>query len=102
MHIEHRLKPKTKEAIRKFLKEKEELKIINVDVHPGNRDSEIKYMQSISGELVKIMKDPSDGVMFATALKIKGNIVTRDKHDIYNQICERFANEHKVEIRNKI
>jgi hypothetical protein len=102
MHIEHRLSPKVKEGIRRFLKEKEKLKVIDVGVHPGNRDAEISYIRKISPELASVIKDPSDGIMFATAIRIKGDIITRDKHDLYNQHCERFANEHDIDIRNKI
>lgn len=103
MHVEHKLNKKVKESIRKFLKEKEDIEIIQIDVHPGDRDGERLYVESINPELIHIMhEDMSDGVLFAAALKIKGNIVTRDKHHLYNQIAERFANEHHINIRNKI
>ncbi len=103
MHVEHKLGKKVKESIRKFLKEKEDLEIVQIDVHPGDKESERLYVENINPELIHIMhEDMSDGVLFATALKIKGNIVTRDKHHLYNQIAERFANEHNIDIRNKI
>lgn len=103
IHVEHKLNKRVKEEIRKFLKQKEDLEIINVNVHPGDRFEEISFIQGIEPELLKVLHgDYSDGILFATALAIKGNIITRDKHDLYNQIGEQFANKHKIEIRNKI
>ncbi len=103
MHVEHKLNKKIKEEIRKFLKEKEEIDIITIDVHPGDRASEEEYVRSINPELIHIMhEDISDGVLFATAIQIGADIITRDKHHLYNQIAEKFANEHNIDIRNKI
>ena len=103
MHVEHKLNKKVKEEIRKFLKQKEDIEIVEVDVHPGDREGEKRYIADIDTELIKIEhNDLSDGVLFATAVKIKGDIITRDKHHLYNQIAETYANEHNVNIRNKI
>jgi len=103
MHVEHKLNKKIKEEIRKFLKQKEDIEIIMIDVHPGDKDGEKEYIKKIDPELIHIMHDDlSDGVLFATALLIKGDIITRDKHHLYNQMAESFANKHKIEIRNKI
>ena len=102
MHIEHKLNKRIKEALRKFLKEKEDLKIIKVDVHPGEREKEKEYIRGIEPEILKLVKDNSDGVLYATALDINADIITRDKHHLYNQISERFANKHRINIINKI
>lgn len=107
IHIEHRLHDNIKTEIRHFLKNEKKnydgLKIINIDVHPGNINSEKEFIASVDMELLKIMsQDYSDGVLFATAVKIGGDIITRDKHHIYNQIAETYANNHNIDIRNKI
>jgi len=103
MHVEHKLNKKVKEEIRKFLKEKEDIEIVSIDVHPGDKTSEKEYVKGVDPELIHIMHDDlSDGVLFATAVKIKGNIITRDKHHLYNQIAERYANKHDIDIMNKI
>lgn len=102
MHIEHKLNKKIKEALRQFLKEKEDLEIIRIDVHPGEREREKEYIRSIEPYILKLIKDNSDGVLYATALDINADIITRDKHHLYNQISERFANKHRINIMNKI
>ncbi len=107
MYIEHKLHANIKNEIRHFLKNEKNdydgLKIINIPVHPGNINSEKEFIANVDTELLNIMsQDFSDGVLFATAVKIQGDIITRDKHHIYNQIAETYANKHNIDIRNKI
>jgi len=107
MYVEHKLHDNIKNEIRHFLKNEKKhydgLKIININVHPGNINSEKKFIANVDTELLQIMnQDFSDGVLFAVAVKIGGDIITRDKHHIYNQIAETYANKHCIDIRNKI
>jgi len=103
VHVDHKLSPDMKEQIRRFFKEKENLDIIDIRVHPGQWEMQKEYIRKIEPMLLQIdHNDISDAVLFATALKIKGNIITRDKHSLYNQLAEQFANRHSINISNKI
>ncbi len=98
--VDHKLK-KLKHPIRKFL-ENNEFPIINIDVHPGNRQKEEEFIKTIEPNLLKYCKDPSDGVLLATAIKTKSNILTKDKHHIFNAIMENFANKHNINIYKEL
>ena len=101
LHVEHHLHDKIKEELRHFLKRKPELTIISVDVHPGSREGEEEFIKQIDPHILEIVRDPSDGVLFAVALKLRSNILTRDKHHLYNQMVEHYANEHSVNVLTK-
>ncbi|MCB9359448.1 PIN domain-containing protein [Candidatus Woesearchaeota archaeon] len=101
LYIEHKLPEKVKEGIKRFLKH-EDLTVVDIPVFPGDKDGELSYVKDIDPEILNIVPDPSDAVLYATAVKMNSDIVTRDKHHIYTQLAEQFANKHGVEVRNKI
>jgi PIN domain nuclease of toxin-antitoxin system len=97
--VDHKLKH-MKHDIRKFLEESkgEEMVIVDVDVHPGNREKEVQFVNSIEPELLRYCKDPSDAVLIATAIKTNSIVLTKDKHHIFNAILENFANKHHIKV----
>ncbi|MFT4304032.1 MAG: PIN domain-containing protein [Candidatus Woesearchaeota archaeon] len=100
LFIEHKLSEKIKESINKYLK-KEKIIVVEINVNPGNVEEEKKYVNSIEPDILHIIHDPSDAVLYATALEIGSDIITRDKHHIYTQAAEKFGNKYGISIRNK-
>jgi len=98
--VDHKLK-KIKHTIRKFL-ENNEFPIINIGVQPGNRQKEEEFINTIEPDLLKYCKDPSDAVLLAVAIKSNSNILTKDKHHIFNAIMENFANNHHINIYKEL
>lgn len=101
IHISHKISDDTRHKIRKFLHDKT-LSILEVPVHPGNPGQEHQFIKSISPELDATEHDPSDAVLLAAAIKTKANILTRDKHDIFNVKLENFLREYNIAVYNKL
>ncbi len=92
-HLRHR--------IRKFF-EKNDVKIIDVPVSPGNRIEEKVYVDSISTELLKVIPDPSDAVLAACAMSNKADIVTKDRHHLYTAKLENLFNKNNIKVSKKL
>jgi hypothetical protein len=87
--------------VRQFLKQKL-VKRIEVGVVPGDREGEKKYVTEFDPKVLEVVPDPSDAVMFVLALKIKADILTRDRHHVFNCAAENYSNNYRIKIRNKI
>ncbi|MCF7871418.1 hypothetical protein K9L97_00105 [Candidatus Woesearchaeota archaeon] len=94
-------KPEIHHALKKLL-ESDLLKITNIDVKPGQRQKEKEYVQKTEPCLLKIVKDPSDAVLVAAAIKSTSDVLTRDKHHIFKDIVENKLNKYNIKIYNDI
>jgi predicted nucleic acid-binding protein len=101
IHIDHKISDKDREAVRKALKHLN-LVIIDIPIHPGNAESERQFVENIHPDILQIIRDPSDAVLVATALKTKSHVVTRDKHHIYTEAAAKFAHDHNMRIFHKV
>ncbi|MBU0666795.1 MAG: PIN domain-containing protein [Nanoarchaeota archaeon] len=101
VYIEHKINHYAKDRLRKFL-HNTKLKLLEVPANPGNADSEHLFVKSVLPELDTIEHDPSDSVILAAAIKVGANVLTRDKHDIFNTRLENFLQEYKIKVFNKL
>lgn len=103
LHITHRHKinEHLRHRMRKFF-EKNEVKIIDVPVHPGNRVEEMIYVDSISTELLKLIPDPSDAVLAACALVNNADVITRDRHHLYTAKLENLFNKNNISVAKSL
>lgn len=97
LHVEHRLKSEDKRMIRSFLKHPK-FCIIEIPVHPGNKEEEINFVKSIDENLLEKVRDPSDAVLIATAIKTKSIILTKDKHHLFTCILENFLKKYLLKV----
>lgn len=90
LHMHHKLKGHTNHRIRSFLKSKVMVNA-TVDVSPGDRAGEKRYVEMIDPGILKVIEDPSDAVLFAYAYSIDADILTKDKHHIFTAGAENFS-----------
>ena len=83
-----------------FFHHKSNLFIIDIPVHPGNWEDEHRFVSSILPELDLVEHDPSDAVILAAAIKTHADILTRDKHDMFNVRLENFLNKYNINVLN--
>ncbi|NOZ80303.1 MAG: PIN domain-containing protein [DPANN group archaeon] len=98
---QHKIHDKSKVRLRHLLKQEHHLKIIDVDVHPGNPDQERSFVRSIEPGLLENIEDPSDAVLIAAAIRTQSNVLTRDKHHLYTSRLENFLNRYGIEVMNR-
>jgi hypothetical protein len=102
VHVSHRLHENLKHSIRKFLHNPpSSFAILDLPIHPGNRDHEREFVASVEPELLKKVPDPSDAVLIAAAIKAHTNVFTRDKHHLYTVVLENFLQRYGIVVANK-
>ncbi len=99
LHMHHKLKGHTNHHVRSFLKKKL-ISLVPIEVHPGQHDMEQKFVDKYDHEILKIIRDPSDAVLFAHAVQIGADILTRDKHHIFTAAAENYSEQHGIHIWN--
>lgn len=101
--VDHKLHH-IKHSIRKFLEEpgENEMKIIDVDVVPGDKAREVGFVNSVDKDLLKHCKDPSDAVLLAAAIKTHSTILTKDKHHLFNAMLENFVDKYDMKVYKEL
>ena len=99
-HIHHNLQGHTTHHVRDFLKEKI---MFNspVNVEPGNRESERKYVELFDDKILSVISDPSDAVLFVQAIKTQADILTKDRHHIFTAAAENYSEEYNIKVLNE-
>lgn len=92
---------KDKIGLRRFVKSYPFV-VVDVDVHIGDWDSEKKFVNSVDKDLLKYVKDPSDAVLMAVAVKNNSSILTRDKHHLFTVVLENFLKKYKLKVIKEI
>lgn len=88
-----------KSRVHNFLKNNK-IKRLDVNVSPGNRDSEINFSDEVDKNILKIVKDPSDAVLVACGILTRSDILTRDKHHLFTIELENFIKNYNISILN--
>jgi len=88
-----------KHFVKDFL-DKNLVKKIEIPIHIGEFNKEKKYAQDIDSDIIKLIQDPSDAVMVATAILTKSNILTRDKHHVFTSDVENELKKYSIEVLN--
>lgn len=94
---EHVVDERVREYARKFLKT-HPITLINIDVHPGNRESEKKFVNNIDPDLLREVPDASDAVLMAVAIKTDSTILTKDKHHLFTVKLENYIKKYNLEV----
>lgn len=100
-HVSKKLPGPISRHLRDFLKDAN-VSNIPVDVHPGQRDAERSYVESFDPKVLHLVPDASDAVLFVLALKIKADVLTRDKHHIFTAIADNYSDDYGVKVLNKL
>jgi len=100
IHVTHRIHDKLKESERRFFNHKANLYLLQIPVHPGDKEKEKQFVTSIIQGFNCIEHDPSDAVLLAVAIKINSDILTRDKHDLFNAHLSNCIKKYNVKIFN--
>lgn len=101
LHVEHKLKSEDKRMIRNFLKHPK-FCIVEVPVHPGNREEEIKFVKSVDEDLLKEVHDPSDAVLIAAAIRTRSIVLTKDKHHLFTVVLEDFLEKYSIQVHKDL
>ena len=94
---EHVVDERVREYARKFLKTNP-ITLITIDVHPGNRESEKNFVNSIDAGLLSEIPDASDAVLMAVAIKTDSTILTKDKHHLFTVKLENYIHKYNLEV----
>ncbi len=97
----HLMHGKINHHVRNFLKEKL-ITNIPVNVSPGEKDREKAYVSEFDPGLLGIVKDPSDAVLLVLGLRIRANILTRDKHHIFTTKAENHLKKYGIRVLNDL
>jgi len=98
VHVSHRLHDKTREALRRFLKGHPALTLVDVPVHPGERETERTFVSSVDPRLLEKVPDASDAVLIAAAIATRSDVLTKDKHHLFTVVLENFLNEYGIRV----
>lgn len=100
-HIHGRFPGPLNRHLRNFLKQKL-IKLVEVDVVPGQRAKEKKYVESFDPAMLKQVHDPSDAVLLSLAAKIRADVLTRDKHHLFTVDVENYLSEYGIKVLKEI
>jgi len=99
-HIHHKFSGNENHHLRHFLK----LNIVScvtVDVSPGDHDSEKRFVSSFDPEILNVIPDASDAVLFVQALKIGADILTKDRHHIFTAAANNYLERYSISVFNE-
>ncbi len=96
LFVGHKLH-KMKARLRRFLKS-HEFVIVDVPVHPGDREGEKKFVNSVDKELLKHIPDASDAVLLAVALQTESIVLTKDKNHLFTVELVNYLRDKKVRV----
>ncbi len=97
---EHSVDERVREYARKFLKI-HPITIIQINVHPGHRDSEKEFVNSVDSDLLSEISDASDAVLMAVAIKTKSTILTKDKHHLFTVKLENYVKKYDIQVHKE-
>lgn len=95
---EHVVDERVREGVRKFLKKKPSMTIVNIEVVPGDRNAEKYFVNTIDSELLKDIPDASDAVLIAVAIKTQSIVLTKDKHHLFTTKLENYLNKYDIKV----
>ena len=94
---EHCVDERVREYARKLLKS-HPITLINIDVHPGDRDKEKIFVNSIDPDLLREVPDASDAVLMSVAIKTDSTVLTKDKHHLFTIKLENYVKKYNIKI----
>jgi predicted nucleic acid-binding protein len=98
IYNDHKVDERVRENMRRLIKKHPQLTIISANVHPGDRQGEKDFVNSIDPELLTEIPDASDAVLMAIAMKTHSKVLTKDKHHLFTVKLENYLNKHDLEV----
>ncbi|MFH1211775.1 MAG: PIN domain-containing protein [Candidatus Woesearchaeota archaeon] len=95
---EHSVENDVREHARRFLKKNSALVVFDINVHPGNKDQEKSFVNSVEPDLLKEIPDPSDAVLMAAAILSHSSVLTKDKHHLFTTKLENYLNRYRLKV----
>ena len=99
-HIHHNFPGHVNHHIRAFLKDKMICKA-QLNVTPGDRESEAGYVNGFDDNILKIIPDASDAVLFVQAIRMQADILTKDRHHIFTAAAENYSHLYNINVLNE-
>ena len=100
-HVSRRVHDKTKQEVRRFLKEHPDLVVVDVPAHPGDRESEHAFVDSVDSSLLQKVPDPSDAVLIAAAIRTGSDVYTKDKHHLFTVVLENYLQAYDITVHKE-
>ena len=97
LHVMKHLPSHVKKAVRKLLA-KHVLVIVDVPVRPGEWKRERSFVNETDPELLRVVRDPSDAVLLAVALRTRSVVLTKDKHHLFTVALENHLREYGLRV----
>lgn len=97
-HIKHRIPHMARENARRFFKHDPNIKVLDISVHPGQRQEEHAFVERVDQELLIDIADPSDAVLIATAIQSHSHVLTLDKHHLFTTHLENYLTRYGIEV----
>jgi predicted nucleic acid-binding protein len=97
---EHVVDERVREYARKFLK-KYPIILININVHPGDREGEKRFVHDTDPELLMDIPDASDAVLIAAAIRTKSTVLTKDKHHLFTVKLENYLTKYGLQVHKE-
>lgn len=102
LHVEHKVDEHVREGMRRFLKRQPNLFQYSVQTKPGRWQEEREFVMNADSRLLEKVRDPSDGVLMAAAIRLGADVLTRDKHHLYTTQLENFTRQYGITVMNKM
>jgi len=96
LHIHH-VKHNVKKILREFLKTSN-LTVVDINVRPGEWDREREFVKSVDPRLLEKIKDASDAILIATAIKTHSDVATKDKHHLFTTKLRNFITNYGIDV----
>ncbi len=100
LHHLHDVNHIVRERLRYLIKHSILLGVVEIPVSPGEIDEEIGYIVATDEKILHLVPDHSDGVIAAIAVKLKANIITRDKHHLFTTVLEDYFKSKGLLVKN--
>ncbi len=98
VHVAHRLHDKTRESLRHLLQARPALAILELPLHPGDREGEKAFVSSVEPALLAKVPDASDAVLIAAAIATRSDVLTKDKHHLFTVTLENYVQRYGIRV----
>ena len=88
-----------KKRVHNFLKNNN-IKRLNINISPGQRESEASFVNTVDENILKIISDPSDALLVACGILSHSDILTRDKHHLFTVELENYLKKYDIKVNN--
>lgn len=96
--VPHEVRERFRHAVKHGLR----LFFHNIPIKPGDSAGEKEFVASYDEHILQIVPDPSDAVLLVAALRLKADILTRDKHHLFTTKLENYVYDKGLQVLNNL